>query len=162
VITVRDRTSGDEYTDETLTCVDCGRDFVFAASDQGYYYDVLRFVCKPKRCAFCRHARVDTVVAIEFCAGKSLRELARCKDPAGDAVALNRIRRWCRRPRSLIAPPKDAAFEAVIGRFTRGASLSELAQSENSDAKDRELETIRRWCRFILASQWAESARGAS
>jgi CxxC-x17-CxxC domain-containing protein len=44
------------YTDKTLTCVDCGADFVFSAEDQEYHARS-GFTNEPKRCATCRAAR---------------------------------------------------------------------------------------------------------
>jgi CxxC-x17-CxxC domain-containing protein len=44
------------YTDETLTCVDCGRTFPFTASEQEFYASK-GFTNKPSRCADCRAAR---------------------------------------------------------------------------------------------------------
>jgi hypothetical protein len=154
--TVQDCTSQDGYVDETVTCASCESDFAFTASEQQLYYDVHGFVNKPKRCCPCRrvnnqksHARRDHRLVVEFCGGKSLRQLARCKDSQGDDVALHVIRRWCnRRIRSTIAVP----HLEMMRRFADEESLSDLAQSEDPDAIDRELETIRRWCRSMLAT----------
>jgi CxxC-x17-CxxC domain-containing protein len=44
------------YTDEMLTCVDCGRSFPFTASEQQFYASK-GFTNKPSRCADCRAAR---------------------------------------------------------------------------------------------------------
>ncbi len=44
------------YTDETLTCVDCGRPFPFTANEQQFYASK-GFTNKPSRCADCRAAR---------------------------------------------------------------------------------------------------------
>ena len=44
------------YADRTLTCVDCGAEFVHSAADQEYYQQK-GFVSDPKRCASCRTAR---------------------------------------------------------------------------------------------------------
>ena len=44
------------YTDETLTCVDCGRSFEFTAKDQAFYASK-GFTNKPSRCGDCRAAR---------------------------------------------------------------------------------------------------------
>lgn len=44
------------YTDETLTCVDCGRSFPFTASEQEFYASK-GFTNKPSRCGDCRAAR---------------------------------------------------------------------------------------------------------
>lgn len=44
------------YADRTLTCVDCGTEFVHSAEDQEYYAQK-GFVSEPKRCPSCRAAR---------------------------------------------------------------------------------------------------------
>ena len=44
------------YVDRTLTCVDCGIEFVHSAEDQEYYA-LKGFVSDPKRCPSCRAAR---------------------------------------------------------------------------------------------------------
>ena len=43
------------YTDKTLTCVDCGTEFAFTASDQQFYAD--RQFSEPRRCPACRAAK---------------------------------------------------------------------------------------------------------
>jgi CxxC-x17-CxxC domain-containing protein len=47
------------YVDRTLTCVDCGTEFVHSAEDQEYY-KTKGFVSDPKRCTTCRAARRST------------------------------------------------------------------------------------------------------
>ena len=44
------------YLDRTLTCVDCGTEFIHSAADQEYYAQK-GFVSDPKRCPSCRAAR---------------------------------------------------------------------------------------------------------
>jgi len=44
------------YTDQTLTCVDCGTPFTFSASQQKFFADK-GFANKPTRCTECRDAR---------------------------------------------------------------------------------------------------------
>ena len=43
------------YQDETLTCRDCGKEFVFTASEQAFYAEK-GFQNKPRRCPECRAA----------------------------------------------------------------------------------------------------------
>jgi CxxC-x17-CxxC domain-containing protein len=47
------------YTDRTLTCVECGTEFIFSAEDQEYHDS--RGFSDPRRCPSCRQARRDTV-----------------------------------------------------------------------------------------------------
>jgi CxxC-x17-CxxC domain-containing protein len=42
-------------SDRTLTCSDCGQEFVFTASEQQFYAD--RQFSEPRRCASCRASR---------------------------------------------------------------------------------------------------------
>jgi len=44
------------YADRTLTCMDCGTEFVHSAEDQEYYTQK-GFASEPKRCPSCRAAR---------------------------------------------------------------------------------------------------------
>jgi CxxC-x17-CxxC domain-containing protein len=44
------------YTDEKLTCIDCGTTFVFTAGEQEFYASK-GFQNKPNRCPDCRSAR---------------------------------------------------------------------------------------------------------
>jgi CxxC-x17-CxxC domain-containing protein len=47
------------YVDETLICVDCGREFVFSSGEQRFY-EQKGFQNKPNRCPDCRQARKAT------------------------------------------------------------------------------------------------------
>ena len=43
------------YQDRTLTCADCGTQFVFTSSEQQFYAD--RQFSEPRRCSSCRASR---------------------------------------------------------------------------------------------------------
>ena len=43
------------YSDKTLTCADCGQEFVFTASEQDFYAQ--RGFTEPRRCGSCRASR---------------------------------------------------------------------------------------------------------
>jgi len=43
-------------TDKTLTCSDCGNDFVFTAGEQDFYRSK-GFTNEPKRCIGCRNKK---------------------------------------------------------------------------------------------------------
>jgi hypothetical protein len=47
------------YADEVKTCSDCGNEFIFAATEQAYWYETLEFLIysEPKQCVSCRHKR---------------------------------------------------------------------------------------------------------
>jgi CxxC-x17-CxxC domain-containing protein len=47
------------YVDRTMTCVDCGVEFIHSAADQEYYLQK-GFTSEPKRCASCRAYRRST------------------------------------------------------------------------------------------------------
>ncbi len=44
------------YTDKTIVCKDCGREFIFSASEQEFYAEK-GFTNEPQRCRDCRAAR---------------------------------------------------------------------------------------------------------
>jgi len=44
------------YQDKTLTCQDCGAEFVFSADDQQYHAEK-GYTNEPKRCPLCRSSR---------------------------------------------------------------------------------------------------------
>lgn len=44
------------YIDRTVTCVDCGVEFIHSAADQEFYAQK-GFVSDPKRCTSCRASR---------------------------------------------------------------------------------------------------------
>lgn len=44
-----------EYTDITITCKDCGKDFVFTASGQAFFAE--KGYTQPVRCKSCREKR---------------------------------------------------------------------------------------------------------
>ncbi len=44
------------YVDRTLSCVDCGVEFIHSAADQEFYAQ-RGFASDPKRCASCRASR---------------------------------------------------------------------------------------------------------
>jgi CxxC-x17-CxxC domain-containing protein len=44
------------YTDQVITCSDCGVDFVFSASEQAFFAEK-GFASAPKRCSSCRAQR---------------------------------------------------------------------------------------------------------
>ena len=48
-----------EYADKTLTCKDCGKEFVFTAGEQEFY-DEKGFTNEPQRCKECRDARKNS------------------------------------------------------------------------------------------------------
>ena len=43
------------FTDKTLTCADCGQEFIFSGEDQEFYST--RGFTEPKRCRSCRAVR---------------------------------------------------------------------------------------------------------
>lgn len=44
------------YRDKTITCKDCGQEFVFTASEQ-QFFEEKGFTNEPQRCPACRRAR---------------------------------------------------------------------------------------------------------
>jgi len=48
-----------DFEDRTLTCLDCGQDFVFSSSEQFFYWG--KGLAEPKRCKSCRQYRRMTI-----------------------------------------------------------------------------------------------------
>jgi CxxC-x17-CxxC domain-containing protein len=46
-----------EFRDKTITCIDCGADFLFTAGEQLFFHDK-RFQNEPKRCKSCKAKRI--------------------------------------------------------------------------------------------------------
>lgn len=44
-----------EYTDKTIVCKDCGKEFVFSAGEQKFYAE--KELNEPVRCKECRQKR---------------------------------------------------------------------------------------------------------
>ncbi len=66
------------YEDKTLTCKECGNEFVFTAGEQEFYAEK-GFVNEPQRCKECRNARKQ--------ASKGEREffVTTCSECGGEA-----------------------------------------------------------------------------
>ena len=45
-----------QFQDRTLTCVDCGAEFIFTAGEQHFFHDKA-FKNEPKRCKTCKSKR---------------------------------------------------------------------------------------------------------
>ncbi len=67
------------YEDKTLTCKECGKEFVFTAGEQEFYAEK-GFVNEPQRCKECRRARRgagrperELFTAVCACCGKEAR-----------------------------------------------------------------------------------------
>jgi len=58
-----ERSNGDnhQYQDKLLVCVDCGRDFVFSAGEQAFFFSKRPPLAEPKRCKACRDLRKRTI-----------------------------------------------------------------------------------------------------
>jgi len=51
-----------EFQDKSLTCVDCGAEFVWTAGEQLFFADK-QFKNEPKRCKACKAKRANRVAA---------------------------------------------------------------------------------------------------
>ena len=51
-----------QFQDRTLTCIDCGADFIFTAGEQNFFHDKA-FKNEPKRCKACKSKRQGGVAA---------------------------------------------------------------------------------------------------
>ena len=47
------------FEDKTLTCLECGQDFVFSSSEQFFFWS--KGLAEPKRCKPCRMQRRRTI-----------------------------------------------------------------------------------------------------
>ena len=61
------------FEDKTLVCRDCGKEFVFTASEQAFYAEK-GFQNKPKTCRACRDARKNGAEKAEKPAGFKVAE----------------------------------------------------------------------------------------
>lgn len=71
-------TEAPAFEDETLVCVECGKEFIFSAGEQAFYAEK-GYTNKPKRCKACRDAKKN--------AGKPERQYfyATCDECGGEA-----------------------------------------------------------------------------
>jgi CxxC-x17-CxxC domain-containing protein len=53
-----------EFSDRTLTCIDCGQPFVFSAGEQ-LYFSEKHFRHDPKHCKACRAKRANRPMSLE-------------------------------------------------------------------------------------------------
>jgi len=51
-----------EFQDRTLTCIDCGTEFVWTAGEQHFFADK-NFKNEPKRCRSCKAKRSERITA---------------------------------------------------------------------------------------------------
>ncbi len=56
------------FEDKTLTCVECGNEFIFTAGEQEFYAE-RQYQNEPKRCRDCRAKRKEAGRAREFFTG---------------------------------------------------------------------------------------------
>ena len=83
------------FTDKTLTCLDCGREFIFSADDQEFFAS--RGYLEPKRCRSCRaNRRTDSASS-----PRSDAPVARAPRQLFDAVCAN-----CGRPTQVPFQPR--------------------------------------------------------
>lgn len=77
------------YVNESKTCVQCGRDFVFDAHEQKYWYETLKFyiTARAVRCRDCRRRRrTEKGLRLELAAAKA--ELKRAPDDPAALLAV--------------------------------------------------------------------------
>lgn len=65
--------AGGASADKTITCIDCGGDFIWTRGEQAYYAE--RNFSQPRRCAKCRAARKNST-APEGAAGPDPKDEA--------------------------------------------------------------------------------------
>ena len=95
------------YVDRTLTCVDCGVEFIHSAADQEYYVQK-GFTSEPKRCTSCRASRRATRDA-----GYDVREIGGPRGyERGDDRAIARV---LRRHLLVLRQPGPGPVQAAHG-----------------------------------------------
>ena len=60
------------YTDKTLVCKECGKEFVFTAGEQEFYAEK-GFQNEPQRCRECRNARKRCLTLFALTAARPAR-----------------------------------------------------------------------------------------
>ena len=92
------------YNDKTLTCADCGQEFVFTASEQDFYAQ--RGFTEPRRCASCRASRK---------AARTPRRRQGRTEPRRRRRLLGRRRR--RAATAAVAVPRSRPARDVLGHL---------------------------------------------
>src|SRR3954470_12633449 len=100
------RTTLVTYSDRTLSCVDCGVEFIHSAADQEYYQQK-GFVSDPKRCTSCRASRRATRDT-----GYDVRDIGGARGhPRGGGRPPHRRAAWLRARRR---PPEPRVFRRPL------------------------------------------------
>lgn len=75
------------YVNESMTCVQCEKDFVFSAQEQKYWHETLKLLVGPVRCRDCRRRRrSERTLRLELTAAKA--ELERAPDDPAALLAM--------------------------------------------------------------------------
>jgi CxxC-x17-CxxC domain-containing protein len=61
--TTATRLSESDFEDQSLICIDCGKDFIWTAGEQLFFYDK-GLKNAPKRCKPCKQAKNERIAAI--------------------------------------------------------------------------------------------------
>lgn len=78
------------YVNESKTCVQCGKDFVFGAREQKHWYETLKFTGSPETCRDCRRRRrTEKALRLELAAAKA--ELTRAPDDPAALLAVAEV-----------------------------------------------------------------------
>jgi len=62
-----------EFEDQTISCIDCTRDFIWTAGEQAFFRDK-KLQNPPKRCKECKHAKNDRLAAIAAAQASGVRQ----------------------------------------------------------------------------------------
>ena len=106
------------YVDRTLSCVDCGVEFIHSAADQEFYAQK-GFVSDPKRCTGCRASRRS----MRETSGYDVRDIGHLfirRHRHSPDVAREVGHMWAERPEpEVIGVPADPAEDAVAAELSR-------------------------------------------
>ena len=62
-----------DYTDRSISCVDCGEQFIWTAGEQVFFHDK-GLKNEPKRCKPCKQAKNERLAAISAAQSAGLRQ----------------------------------------------------------------------------------------
>ena len=101
-----------EFQDKTLTCVDCGAEFVWTAGEQLFFADK-NFKNEPKRCKACKAKRANRPGGGAPGPRERVETLAVCSACGKEFPRAETAAAFCSRCGSSLAP--DARFCAQCG-----------------------------------------------
>lgn len=72
-LTAASRLSEADFDDKSLICTDCGKDFIWTAGEQLFFFDK-GLKNPPKRCKLCKQAKNERIAAITAAQAAGVRQ----------------------------------------------------------------------------------------